>query len=141
MGDEDGTLEGSLPAQLRKVLERLDRFATLPPRASFLRSLGPGPVTPEVETVGQREPATDVIEGVDLIYVTVDMPGVSRSDIDLRATEALLTVSANAPARKYFREIPLPAPVRVDTIRATYKNGVLDVSLERKDWPWRIPVK
>ena len=140
MADEDGTLDGSIPDVLRRVLERLDRFATLPPRTSFVRSLGPGSVRPEVGQVGQREPATDVIEGADMIYVTVELPGVSRKDIDLRATESLLSVSANSPTRKYFREIPLPAPVRVDTINATYKNGVLDVSLERKDRTWRIPV-
>jgi HSP20 family protein len=142
MGDEDGTLEGrSLPDIFRDVLERLDRFATLPPGAPRLRSLGPGSLTPDVVHVGQREPATDVIEGVDMIYLTVELPGVSRRDIDLRATETVLTVSANSPSRKYFREIPLPASVRVDTINATYKNGVLDVALERKDRPWRIPVK
>jgi HSP20 family molecular chaperone IbpA len=31
--------------------------------------------------------------------------------------------------------------VRTDVITATYKNGVLDVSLERKDRTWRIPLQ
>ncbi len=140
MGDEDGTLgEPALPDMLREVLERLDRFATLPAGRPAVQSLGPGSVSLDTSAVGYGEPAVDVIEGGDMIHVTVELPGVERGDIDLRATETVLSVSANSSARKYFREVPLPAPVRVETITTTYRNGVLDVSLERKDRTWRSP--
>ena len=141
MGDEDGTLgEPALPDMLRKVLDRLDRFATLPPGAPAIRSLGPGSVTLDGGAVTRTEPAVDVIEGAEMIHVTVELPGVARADIELRATGTLLSVSVNSPSRKYFREVTLPAPVRADTITATYKNGVLDVSLERTDRTRHIPV-
>jgi len=141
MGDEDGTLgEPALPDMLRKVLDRLDRFATLPAGAPAIRSLGPGSVTLEGATVSHSEPAVDVVEGAEMIHVTVELPGVARAEIELRATGTLLSVSVNSPSRKYFREVTLPAPVRADTITATYKNGVLDVSLERTDRTRRIPV-
>jgi len=142
MDEEDGaTGSSSLPDVFRRVLERLDRFAPLPPGAPFPRSLGPGSPASRIEAVGPGEPATDVIQGPHTIHVTIDLPGVNRENIVMRATETTLTVSANSsPTRKYFREIPLPAPVLIDTIRATYKNGVLDISLEKKDQTWRIPV-
>ena len=140
--DEDGRAVEwhSKPDVLRRLLERLGRFPLLPPATRSLRSLGPGSRTPDVDPTAEREPATDVIEGVNMVYVTVDLPGVTRRDIDLRATESALTVVANSSSRKYFREIPLPAAVQVDTIQATYKNGVLDVSLEKKERRWHIPV-
>ncbi len=141
MDGEDGAVgRPSVPEVFRRLLERLDRFAPLPPGTGLVPRLGPGAVSLDLQG-RQIEPATDVIEGVDTIFVTIDLPGVRRRDIDLRATEGTLVVSANSPTRTYYREILLPAPVRTDVIRATYKNGVLDVSLERKDRTWRIPVQ
>jgi HSP20 family molecular chaperone IbpA len=140
MDGEDGAARRpSVPEVFRRLLERLDRFAPLPPGTGVVPRLGPGAVSLDLQG-RQIEPATDVIEGVDAIFVTIDLPGVRRMDIDLRATEGTLVVSANSPTRTYYREIPLPAPVRTDVIRATYKNGVLDVSLERKDRTWHITV-
>ena len=140
MDGEDGAVRRpSVPEVFRRLLERLDRFAPLPPGTGVVPRLGPGAVSLDLQG-RQIEPATDVIEGVDAIFVTIDLPGVRRRDIDLRATEGTLVVSANSPTRTYYREIPLPAPVRTDVIRVTYKNGVLDVSLERKDRTWHITV-
>jgi HSP20 family protein len=141
MDGEDGAVRWpSVPEVFRRLLEQIDRFAPLPAGAPLAPRLGPGAVSLDLQG-GQAEPVTDVIEGVHTVFVTIELPGVSRRDIDLRATEASLVVSANSPTRKYYREIPLPAPVRTDAISATYKNGVLDVSLEKKDGTWRIPVK
>ena len=141
MNDEDGgPARVSLPDAFRRVLERLDRFAPLPPGAPFARSLGPGSPSHEVVTVGEREPATEILQTPETVYVTIELPGATREDIDLRATETTLSVSVNSAARRYYREIALPAPVRVDTIKATYKNGVLDIALEKRDKAWRIPV-
>jgi len=141
MDGEDGAVRRpSVPEVIRRLLERLDRFAPLPPGAGLVPRLGPGTVS--LDLLGRQiEPATDVIEGIDTISVTIDLPGVDRREIDLRATEGALVVSAESKNRSYYREIPLPAPVRTDVITATYKNGVLDVSLERKDRTWRIPLR
>jgi HSP20 family protein len=141
MDGEDGTVRSpSVPEVFRRLVERLDRFAPLPPGVGPLPRLGPGNVGLDLRG-RQIEPATDVIEGIHTVYVTIELPGVRRKDIDLRATERTLVVSADSATRTYYREIPLPAPVRTDLIRATYKNGVLDVSLEKKDRPWTVPVR
>jgi len=66
------------------------------------------------------------------VHVTVEVPGVSREDIDLRVTENTLVVTANTPERKVYQEIPLPDPVLDKPVRSTYRNGVLDVTLERR---------
>jgi len=141
MDGEDGAVRRpSVPEVIRRLLERLDRFASLPSGRDLVPRLGPGTVS--LDLLGRQiEPATDVIEGIDTIFVTIDLPGVCRKDIDLRATEGTLVVSADWRNGSYYREIPLPAPVRTDVITATYKNGVLDVSLERKDRTWRIPLQ
>jgi len=141
MDGEDGALRWpSVPEAFRRLLERLERFAPLPPGTGPIPRLGPGAVSLDLQG-RQIEPVTDVIEGIHTVFVTIELPGVTRKDIHLRATEGTLVVSADSPRRTYSREIPLPAPVRTDIIRATYKNGVLDVSLERKDRKWNVPIR
>ncbi|MCK5561350.1 MAG: Hsp20/alpha crystallin family protein [Thermoplasmata archaeon] len=80
-----------------------------------------------------REPLTDVIECDKSISVTIELPGIDKSDIELRATPESLTVEVDTPDRKFHKEFELPCEVNPTKIRATYKNGILDISLERKD--------
>jgi len=80
----------------------------------------------------EREPLTDIIEGDEDVAVTVEMPGVEKNDIDLHATEDVLEISVDTPKRKYHKHIELPCDVKPKTTKATYKNGILDVSIKRK---------
>lgn len=78
-----------------------------------------------------REPLTDIIEAEDSISITVELPGVEKEDIDLNATENSLTIHVDTEERKYHKEIDLPAEVDPESTTATYKNGVLDITLKR----------
>lgn len=80
-----------------------------------------------------REPLTDVIECGKTISVTIELPGIDKNDIELRATPEILTVEVYTPDRKFHKQFELPCEVNPTKIRATYKNGILDISLERKD--------
>ena len=79
----------------------------------------------------EREPITDVIEEAKTVAVTVEMPGIEKKDIDLRVTEAELEINVDTELRKYHKLIKLPKPVKPPTTKATYKNGVLDVTIEK----------
>ena len=79
-----------------------------------------------------REPLTDVIEGAEDVSVTIELPGVEKEDIDLRVIEDELEITVNTPQRKYHKIVHLPVDVRPQTTKATYKNGILDVSIQRK---------
>lgn len=81
----------------------------------------------------EREPLTDIIEGDNDVAVTVEMPGVEREDIDLNATNDTLEIKVDTPQRKYHKKLDLPCDVRPKTTKATYKNGVLDVVIKRKE--------
>ena len=80
----------------------------------------------------EREPLTDVIEGETDVSVTVEIPGVEKNDIDLHATEDKLEITVDTPQRKYHKIVNLPADVIPKTTKATYKNGVLDVTITIK---------
>lgn len=90
------------------------------------------PFTPAAEE--GREPLTDVIEGKDAISVTAELPGVEKGDINLHVAEESVTLSVKS-GRRYAKEIRLPAPVLPSTAQATYKNGILDITIKRAGGP------
>jgi len=78
-----------------------------------------------------REPLTDVMESDDRVTITVELPGVSREDIDLRIQKDRAVISVDTASRRYYKEIPLPAEVDENDVKATYNNGILDISLKK----------
>jgi len=81
---------------------------------------------------GEREPLVDIIEQDRQITVIAELPGVEKKDIKLKAAGKVLGISVNTPEHKYSKQVELPAEVKSDSAKATYKNGVLEVRLERK---------
>jgi HSP20 family protein len=81
----------------------------------------------------EREPLTDIIEGKNDIAITIEVPGVEKDNIDLNVTEDILEIKVDAPERKYHKLIDLPNRVKPKSTKATYKNGILDVVLDKKD--------
>ena len=61
------------------------------------------------------------------------MPGVERDDIDLNVTGDTLEIKVDTPQRKYHKSLNLPCDVKPKTTTATYKNGILDIVIKRKD--------
>lgn len=80
----------------------------------------------------EREPLTDIIEGEKEVAITVEIPGVDKDDINLKATEETLEITVDTPQRKYHKTVDLPCEVKPKTTKATYKSGVLDVSIKRR---------
>jgi HSP20 family protein len=81
----------------------------------------------------EREPLTEIIEGDEEITVTAEIPGVNKEDIDLRVTNRNLEIKVDTSQRKYHKKLDLPCDVIPNTTKATYKNGVLDVIMKRKE--------
>ena len=81
----------------------------------------------------EREPLTDIIEGDSNIAITIELPGVEKDNIDLNVTEEALEIKVDAPERKYHKVVNLPNKVKTKSTKATYKNGILDIVLDKKD--------
>jgi len=79
------------------------------------------------------EPITDIIEGENDVAITVEIPGVERDDIDLNVTDDTLEIKVDEPNRKYHKLVDLPCGVKPKSTKATYKNGILDVVLDKKE--------
>lgn len=81
--------------------------------------------------VSGREPLTDVIDCGSTVAVTVELPGVEKDDINLEVHEDSLTIKVDTESRRYFKEVDLMTPVKEETVKASYKNGVLDITFEK----------
>lgn len=81
----------------------------------------------------EREPLVDVMENAEDIRVVVELPGVEKTDIKLCGTENTLDISVNTVQCKYYKEIQLPAEVKVKEAKSSYKNGVLEVILPKAE--------
>lgn len=81
----------------------------------------------------EREPLVDIVETDTEIRVVVELPGVEKTDIKLHGSEDSLTISVDTPHYKYFKEIELPAKVKVKDARSSYKNGVLEVVIPKAE--------
>lgn len=100
-------------------------------------------------------PAVDVVEHDDKYYFYFDMPGLNNDSVDLRVEDGTLIVTAERKRPEwpkdsavYFserrygsirRSFELPKDASHDQIHASYKDGVLEVTVEKR--PEARPVK
>lgn len=63
--------------------------------------------------------------------VTAELPGVEEKDINLDVKRNTLTISADTPTRKYYKEVAIPTPVKEEIVESTYRNGILEVKLKK----------
>ena len=69
----------------------------------------------------------------DIVF-TIDMPGVAKKDIDINIEPNSITVKAeNGGKRKYNYSRRFKPTVDVDSAKATFKNGVLDITVSKVD--------
>ena len=80
----------------------------------------------------------------DIVF-TIDMPGVSKKDIDINIEEHSITVKAeNGGKRKYNYSRKFKPAVDPDSAKATFTNGVLDITvtkLESKPTGRKVAIK
>ena len=92
-------------------------------------------------------PAIDMMERKDEIVVRADLPGLQERDIEVRVQDGMLTLRGERKdereekdenyyycersAGKFFRTLALPAGVDAEHVKATFKNGVLEVHIPR----------
>ncbi|TXT65173.1 MAG: Hsp20/alpha crystallin family protein [Promethearchaeota archaeon] len=87
----------------------------------------------EVDSV--RQPLVEINEEEDHIIVIAEMPGVTKSDITLKATTHKLTISTEEKSslgHRYYKEIDLPVAITSDYAKARYANGILEVKLKKE---------
>lgn len=94
-------------------------------------------------------PKVDVYETEDKIVVEAEIPGVTKEDLNIYVTENTVRLSGHTKRENDFRDenayhseryfgsfsrtIPLPAEVKSEAATASYKNGILTVTLPKAE--------
>ncbi len=123
----------NLQQSINKLFE--ESFLQLPKRAGMFASAWTFPV--------------DVQETADSVIVRAEIPGVEKDDIKVHFVNNQLTIQGERKqeAREegarflklertygnFYRSFTLDIPVKVDEIKANYKNGVLEIILPKKE--------
>ena len=98
--------------------------------------------------IGQEamwSPKVDVFEKDNRLITKVDLPGVKKEDMSVEVADGQLQLSGVRKSEteekndnvyrseceygQFFRSVPLPPGVTADDIKATFANGVLEVSM------------
>jgi len=82
------------------------------------------------ENGGALEPLIEVHEGEGEILVLAELPGVSQEQVKFDLEEGALRIAASDGARRFMGRAELP-PVDPDSLRASCRNGVLQVRFRR----------
>ena len=79
------------------------------------------------------EPAVDVFREAKEIVVVAEVPGVELTDLELRVNDDVLILTTKpATQRNYLKKIELGLPVDEGSLKATCRNGVLEIHLQKK---------
>lgn len=83
----------------------------------------------------------DLYEDKDHTYVRAELPGVNRDDINVEMVEGYLTITAARKQKEgeqeqsysFSRSVSIPEEVQADKVAAAYENGVLTVTLPKRE--------
>lgn len=90
-------------------------------------------------------PAIDVFEKDNRLVTKIDLPGMKKDDVKVEVTDGQLVISGERKRKaeekredfyrcereygSFYRAVPLPEGVKLEEVKATFSDGVLEVSI------------
>jgi HSP20 family protein len=144
---------------MRRMMDDMDRLfenvafggtSALSPLGAFdaLDELSRLPALPQAATVWT--PAIEVFERGNEYVVRADLPGLRREDVNVEVDNGVLTISGERRSEYedespegfyrservygvFSRSIPLPEGVKEDQVKATFQDGVVEVTVPKPE--------
>ena len=123
---------------LRQMTTELDRVFDEP--WTFMRW-----PTMEITNGAAWAPKVDVVTKDNQLITRVDLPGMTKDDVLVQVEDGMLTMSGERKKEtkeekdnvyreereygSFCRTVPLPKGVKAEDVKATFTNGVLEVTL------------
>lgn len=128
-------------ALMRQMTEELDRLFEDIPFAGFTV---PALRTPFAERTDWM-PQIEVFEKDGRLVTKADLPGLKKEDVKVEVTDGRLAISGERKTEvkeekdrfyrserqygSFYRSVPLPEGVKLEDVKATFAEGVLEVSV------------
>jgi HSP20 family protein len=125
---------------LKQMTSEFDRLFSEPawPIPRFFR-------TPPLPEGTKWVPGVDVFEKDNRLVTKIDLPGMKKEDVKVEVSDGYLTISGERKSEaeeekeqfyrcereygSFYRAVPLPENVKLDDVKATFADGVLEVSV------------
>lgn len=94
-----------------------------------------------------KQPPVDILETVDSIIITADLPGIEKGSVDVQVSQDSIEIKGEMKVEEteegedyyrrershssYFRELALPAEVVPDKATAKMNSGILEVTIPK----------
>jgi HSP20 family protein len=101
------------------------------------------------EDLDVRAPTVDVYEEKDDIVVKAELPGMDKDNIEVNLTDHTLTIKGEKKKEEevkeenyhrsersygsFLRTLELPKDVHADKVKASFKNGILEVRMPKTE--------
>jgi HSP20 family protein len=101
------------------------------------------------DELGLRAPVVDVFEEKDDIVVKAELPGMAKDNIEVNLTDHTLTIKGEKKKEEevkeenyyrtersygsFLRTLELPKDVHGDKVKASFKNGILEVRMPKTE--------
>ena len=115
----------------------------------FNSALGRWPAERTSLLEGGWSPVVDVCEDESKIVVKAELPGMTEKDIEVNILDDTLTIKGEKKKEEenkeknyhkiersygaFQRSIALPAPVTQEKVKASFKNGVLEIVMPKEE--------
>ncbi|MEW6133475.1 MAG: Hsp20/alpha crystallin family protein [Pseudomonadota bacterium] len=143
------------PARLLSPFEEMDRlFEGFFPRGWLRPMRWEWPSLAEIE---RRFPKVDVIDRDNEIVVKAEVPGVDKKDIEVTTTDNTVTIKGKTSHEEteekgdfyrceisrgaFSRTVALPGEVDGSQAKASFKDGILELTLPKQAKSKRVSVK
>lgn len=119
--------------------DELDSLFELPTWSNFQR---------QAQLFSGWSPGLDLYQNNDNVIARVELPGMRKEDIDISLHDGMLTISGERKAEeaegdkaerteryigKFRRSVSLPTQVNAGKVSATYRDGILTVTLPKAE--------
>ncbi|MBI4825326.1 MAG: Hsp20/alpha crystallin family protein [Nitrospirae bacterium] len=144
---EKGELQIQRPAHWLSPLERMEELFEDLYRRPFGRHLIPG--FPGIFEKGELSPSVDIYEENGNIVLKAELPGMDKKDIDVNLTNRSVTISGEKKREEktekkdyyryesscgsFSRSFTLPAEIQADKAKASFKDGVLKITIPKTE--------
>ncbi len=125
-----------------------DRWATLRDELNNLFELPAGNPGRQAQLFSGWTPALDLYQNNDNVVAVVEIPGMRKEDIDISLHDGMLTIAGERQPSssegdnderterftgKFRRSVTLPTRVDASKVNASYKDGILTVTLPKAE--------
>ena len=128
---------------------------------NFFRGFDLAPRGLAASGMGMFSPSVDVKENEKEFVIKAELPGVEEKDIDVTVTNDSITIKGEKKEEKedrdknyyymersygsFSRVIPLEAEIEADKAEASFKNGILNIKIQKnqtaKAKGTKVPIK